>query len=194
MLLPHPISPHDSFRHSPGFSAIELMVTLVVAMVVVGLAIPAFSRFIAQNQLATTANDFVAAFGAARQSAVQLGAPVTLCAGDDSGCFTPTDWSAGWLAFVDRDKDGSLDSGERVLYTGIARRDDVMVMGNRPLKRPVIFTPLGFATRPGGAFAAGTLRVCVSSSIENNARNLVLSKAGRLRVERADFAGACPAL
>ncbi len=198
MLIPHlaisRVFPRRSsgFR-SPGFSAIELMVTLVVALIVVGLAIPVFSRISAQNHLATTANDFASAFTMARQSAVQLGAPVALCAGDDAGCFSDVDWSQGWLAFVDRDQDGTLDASERVLYTGSASRSDVLVAGNQVMQKPVIFTPMGFALQPSGAFAAGTLRVCVTAPIENNARNLVLSKPGRLRVEPVDFDGLCPA-
>ena len=177
-----------------GFTSIELMVTLTVALILVGIAIPAFSHMTAQNRLATTANDFVSAFAMARQSAVQLGAPVTLCAGDSSGCFAAVDWSRGWVAFADRDRDGSLDANERVLYTGIARRNDVHVEGNSPMQKPVIFTPMGFALQPSGAFTAGTLRVCVAAPIANNARNLVLSKVGRLRVERADYDGNCPTL
>lgn len=176
-----------------GFTSIELMVTLTVALILVGIAVPAFSRMTAQNHLATAANNFVSAFAMARQSAVQLGVPVTLCAGDETGCFDSADWSEGWVAFADRDRDGALDANERVLYTGIARRDDVDIAGNRPMQKPVIFTPMGFAIQPGGAFMAGTLRVCVTSPIENNARNLVLSKSGRLRVEQADFEGDCPA-
>lgn len=176
-----------------GFTAIELMMTLTVALILVGIAIPEFSRMAAQNHLATTANNFVSAFAMARQSAVQLGAPVTLCAGDSSSCFATADWAQGWVVFADRDRDGLLDANERVLYTGIARRHDVRVVGNSPMQKPVVFTPMGFALQPGGAFAAGTLRICVTAPIANNARNLVLSKAGRLRVEQADFDGACPA-
>lgn len=175
-----------------GFTVIELMVALVVALIVAGLAIPAFSRMTAQNHLATTSNDFVSAFASARQSAVQLGRPVALCAGDESGCFSSARWSQGWVTFVDRDKDGTLDAEDRVLFSGIPRRHDVAVSGNLPLRAPVIFTPMGFAQRPSGAFAAGTLRVCVPSAIGDNARHLVLAKSGRLRVERKDFDGECP--
>ncbi|OZB74289.1 MAG: pilus assembly protein [Halothiobacillus sp. 14-55-98] len=186
---PNPV-PTDS---SLGFTAIELMTTLVIAMVLLAIAIPSFSHMTAQNHLATTTNDFVSAFGAARQTAIFKSSPVTLCAGDQSGCFASLDWSDGWLAFVDADKSGTLDSGEPVVFTGIARRDDVVVQGNTPVEKPIIFSPLGFASQPGGAFTAGTLRVCVPTDIANNARDLVLAKSGRLRVEAKDLNGACPA-
>ncbi|MDD4965931.1 GspH/FimT family pseudopilin [Halothiobacillus sp.] len=182
-------APPDS---SLGFTAIELMMTLIIAMILLAIAIPSFSRMTAQNHLATTANDFVSAFGAARQTAIVKGRPVTLCAGNQSGCFASVDWSNGWLAFVDADKSGTLDAGEQILFTGIARRDDVVVQGNTPVEKPIIFSPLGFASQPGGAFTAGTLRVCVPTDIANNARDLVLAKSGRLRVEAKDLNGACP--
>ncbi len=185
---PNP-APTDS---SLGFTAIELMTTLVIAMVLLAIAIPSFSHMTAQNHLATTTNDFVSAFALARQSAVAKGRPVTLCAGDQSGCFASVDWSKGWLAFVDADKSGTLDADEQILFTGIARRDDVVVQGNTPVEKPVIFSPLGFASQPGGAFTAGTLRVCVPTDIANNTRDLVLAKSGRLRVEAKDLNGACP--
>lgn len=177
-----------------GFTIVELMVTLTVAMIAIGLAVPTLSRIIAQNNLATSANSFVSAFGAARQSAIQLNVPVTLCAGDSTGCHTQPnwDWSKGWLVFIDRDKDGTLDAGERILHTGMASHRGLLVQGNHPCRKPVIFTSMGFAQQPGGAFAAGTLRVCVPVNIPNNARNLILTKSGRLRVEEADFGGACP--
>lgn len=185
---PNPAPIESSF----GFSAIELMTTLVIAMILLAIAIPSFSRMTAQNHLATTANDFVSAFGTARQTAIVKGRPVTLCAGDQSGCFASVDWSKGWLAFVDADKSGTLDADEQILFTGIARRDDVVVRGNRPIQKPVIFSPLGFASQPGGAFTAGTLRVCVPASIGQNARDLILAKSGRLRVAAHDLDGACP--
>ncbi len=176
-----------------GFTAIELMMTLIIAMILLAIAIPSFSHMTAQNHLATTANDFVSAFALARESAVAKGRSVTLCAGDQSGCFDTVDWSNGWLAFVDADKSGTLDADEQILFTGIARRDDVVVQGNTPVEKPVIFSPLGFASQPGGAFTAGTLRVCVPTDIANNTRDLVLAKSGRLRVEAKDLNGACPA-
>lgn len=185
---------HSVLSLHKGFTVIELMVALTVAMVLVGIAVPSFSRMAAQNHLATTANDFVSAFASARQAAIQLSKPVTVCAGDSSGCFSTVEWAHGWVMFVDDDRDGALDANERVLYTGNARRKDVHVAGNHPMQKSVIFTPQGFAVQPGGAFSAGTLRVCVTAPIDNNARNLVLSKGGRLRVDRADYAGACPAL
>jgi type IV fimbrial biogenesis protein FimT len=187
----HPHSPH--WWGPPGFTAIELMVTLTISLVLIGIAIPSFMRITAQNKLATSANHFNHAMTFARQAAISMNTPVTLCAGDTTGCFAASswNWAKGWLAFIDRDHDGALDAGERILQTGTPFGADIFIAGNTPLKKPVVFMPLGQAERVSGAFAGGRLRVCVPAPIENNARDLVLSITGRVRVERVDLQGDC---
>ncbi|WP_322630027.1 GspH/FimT family pseudopilin [Halothiobacillus sp.] len=176
-----------------GFTAIELMITLTISLVLIGIAIPAFMKMSAQNQLATSANHFNRALTFARQASVSFNTPVTLCAGNASGCFAASswNWAKGWLVFIDRDHDGALDAGERVLQTGQPFGSDVVIAGNSPFKKPIVFMPMGQAERISGAFAAGRLRVCVPTPIENNARDLVLSITGRVRVERVDLQGDC---
>lgn len=180
---------------APGFTAIELMITLTVVLVLVGIAVPTFLHISAQNQLATSTNHFNRAIYFARQAAISFNAPVTLCAGNASGCFSATNWNwaMGWLAFIDRDHDGTLDNGEAILSTGTPFGDNVVIAGNSPFKKPIVFMPMGQGERVSGAFAAGRLRVCVPSAIENNARDLVLSITGRVRVERVDLHGDCTA-
>lgn len=191
-------STYDPGKHDPawvanGFTVLELLITLTIGMILIGIAVPAWMHISAQNQLATSANHFNRALYFARQAAISFNAPVTLCAGNASGCFSATNWNwaKGWLAFIDRDHDGTLDTGEKVLSTGSAFGHEVVVAGNTPFKKPLVFMPMGQGERVSGAFAAGRLRVCVPSAIENNARDLVLSISGRVRVERVDLHGHC---
>lgn len=176
-----------------GLTAIELMITLTVSLVLIGIAVPTFMNMSAQNQLATSANYFHRAITFARQSAISFNTPVTLCAGNASGCFAEDhwNWAKGWLAFIDRDRDGTLDANESILQTGTALGNDTVIVGNNTFKKPLVFMPLGQAKRLSGAFAAGRLRVCVPAHIAQNARDLVLSIAGRVRVERVDMHGNC---
>jgi len=179
-----------------GFTSIELMVALTILVVLIGFAVPSFSAMVAQNRLATAANNLSAAFSLARQTAVTRNAPVALCAGDAAhGCHAPADWnwSRGWLVFMDRDRDGVCDAGEPIVHEGAASPVGLVIAGNSPMQKPIIFSPLGFAAQPGGAFSAGTLRVCATARIQNNARDLILSKSGRVRVAQVHLAGACPA-
>ncbi len=179
-----------------GFTTIELMVTLTIAVVLIGIAVPSFSAMTAQNRLATTANNLNSAFSLARQTAITRNAPVALCAGNaHNGCHSAAnwDWAQGWLVFVDRDRDGARDADEPIVHEGAVNPVGLVISGNTPMRKPIIFSPMGFASQPGGAFSAGTIRVCASARIQNNARDLILSKTGRLRVSSVDLAGACVA-
>jgi type IV fimbrial biogenesis protein FimT len=179
-----------------GFTTIELMVTLTVLVVLIGFAVPSFSAIVAQNRLAAATNDLAAAFSLARQTAVTRNASVALCAGDAvNGCHAPADWnwSRGWLIFMDRDRNGVRDGNESIVHEGSQSPVGLKIFGNTPMRKPIIFSPMGFASQSGGAFSAGTVRVCTPARIQDNARDLVLAKSGRVRVEAVDLAGVCTA-
>ncbi|RRQ23562.1 prepilin-type N-terminal cleavage/methylation domain-containing protein [Guyparkeria sp. SCN-R1] len=183
-------------RQAGGFSLIELMVTVSVAAVLLAIAIPAFSSMMAQNQLAAATNAARGALMAARQSAVLQGRPVSICAGTpDAGCTG--DWSPGeWLVFQDADHDGDLGDGERVVRHGRvpAAGGAVSLDGNGPFRSALVYVPMGHAERVSGAFGAGRLRVCVAADLSPNARELVISASGRVRLQVVDLDGACPSL
>lgn len=70
--------PLSTRGRSRGFSIIELMVSLVIAAVLIGMALPAFNNFIAQQRLTTYTNDMVAALAYARSEAARLGGVVSV--------------------------------------------------------------------------------------------------------------------
>lgn len=179
---------------SEGFTVLDLMITLTVLLVLAGIAIPAFSHLMARNRLAATSNALRGAFAAARQVAINDNKPASLCAGNVAdGCTG--DWSdGGWMVFRDQNHDAKLDGQDRVIRSGVAPvAHDVVIAGNGPMKKAVVYMPDGRAQRVSGAFAAGTLRVCVESRIDPNTVDLVLSSTGRLRMQQRDLAGQCPA-
>lgn len=187
----------DSVRsRSAGFSLIELMVTIAVAAILLATAVPAFSNLMAQNELAVASNAARGALMVARETAVMRGRPVSLCAGEPvNGCSG--DWSGGqWLVFRDANHSGDLDASETVLQHGRVpgAGQTVSIDGNGPLRSALVYMPLGHAERISGAFGAGRLRLCVAQNIAPNARELVISASGRVRMQRVDFGGACPSL
>lgn len=62
-----------------GFTLIELMVTLAVAVVLIAVAVPSFRNITISNKLTTTANDVVGAINVARMEAIRLNANTQLC-------------------------------------------------------------------------------------------------------------------
>lgn len=87
---------------SRGFTLVELMVTLAVLVIVVGLAAPNLSAFIQSNRVTGHANGMISALNFARSEAVSRAESVRFCPVNDDhdACSGDNDWSVGWVAFV----------------------------------------------------------------------------------------------
>lgn len=85
-----------------GFTLIELMVTVTVAAVLLGIAAPSFSRLIANNRLATQTNEFVGGLNLARSEAVRQGQGVSIRS-DSAGI----DFGTGWKVYKDVNSAGA---------------------------------------------------------------------------------------
>ena len=55
-----------------GFTLVELIVTLAVAAILMGTAVPSFTSLVNSNRLATQANDLLGAMMIARSEAIRL--------------------------------------------------------------------------------------------------------------------------
>lgn len=95
-----------------GFSLIELLVTMAIAVILLVVGIPSFTGLLRDINLASTANDFFSAIHLARSEALRRGARVDLVPVDTSG-----DWAKGWVVFVDTNGNQKLDNGERAIFS-----------------------------------------------------------------------------
>ncbi len=83
--------------HENGFTLIELMITLLVAAVIFGVGIPNFREFIANNRMATAANDIISALHIARSEAIKRRANVSICPSGNWDAANPTCNNGGRL-------------------------------------------------------------------------------------------------
>ena len=103
-----------------GFTLVELMVTLAVAIILLAVGMPLFSGIVGSNRATTQANTFLAGFKLARSEAVKRGADVSVCAVADPAaspvtCGDSGDWSNGLLVFTDAGTAGSIDGSDERL-------------------------------------------------------------------------------
>ena len=107
----------QNLKTQRGLSLIELIVTMAIAAIVLGVGVPTFGNVMADNGMATNANRFVSSINLARSSAVRFQRNAIICASSNYNATTPTcdtgtDWSDGWIVYVDKDRDGAVDADE----------------------------------------------------------------------------------
>lgn len=188
-------------RYQYGLTLVELMVTLVVLSIVIGVAIPSFQTMVANNRIASQLNSLSGTIAFARSSAsTRPGASVTLCASANGAtCSGSAQWENGWIVFRDVDGDATVDAGDdEVLRVNseLSGGNALRVSGFGGVNSSVRFDAGGMPRLPAGAPAAGTFVVCDERGV-SNAEALVISGAGQVRVVRdgLDHAGAaiaCP--
>jgi type IV fimbrial biogenesis protein FimT len=102
-------------KRQRGFNLMELVVTLGLAAVIIGIGAPNFEQFRANNRLTGVANDYLGAILSARTEAMKRQTPVALCPSDnpespDAECSDGT--FTGWITFVDENNDCLRDEDD----------------------------------------------------------------------------------
>nr|WP_300988828.1 GspH/FimT family pseudopilin [Thiocapsa sp.] len=89
-----------------GVTLIELMVSLIVLAILIGIGVPSFQSIMQRDRVTDATNDLLMALQLARSDAVRLRTKATVCASNDdqTSCYEEEDkppWSYGWLLIID---------------------------------------------------------------------------------------------
>ena len=145
-------------KNDNGFTIVELMVTLAVAAILLGLATPSFRDMLANNRLTGTATQLLGSLNLARGEAIKRNGLVTV-----SSTSGTSDWTAGWTVSV----------GAEILRSNDAVRGGQTVSGT--------VSSLQFNGR--GAVVGGStpnLDVCDGRSGETG-RRIEVERTGRVQ-------------
>ena len=176
-----------------GFTLIELMVTVAVAIIVLAIGIPMYDSMLANNRAVSQSNMFVTAMNLAKSEAISQNLPVAVCANASATNTTEatltcsssggTDWANGWFVFQDIDRDGVKDGGETVLRLWQAMEVGTNVVTNVDLIR---YTSLG--EKDGTATISFRLAQVDDSgnltTTGTQSRCIYINAIGQIRVER----------
>ena len=83
-----------------GFTFVELMVTLAIAITLLTIAIPQYTSFIKAQQSVSEINNLLNDMRYARSEALKEGQYVSLCVSSNgTGCTTGA-WNTGWMIYA----------------------------------------------------------------------------------------------
>lgn len=140
-------------NHQHGFNLLELMVTLLVMGIVLGLGVPNFMEFQRNSAMTSLANDLVSSIYLARTEAVKRQVPVTMCTSANATAPAPTCGAGpntGFIVFVDdanptvpaaTDSNAVVDAGELVLLQHAAPTGTINISSDSIY---VTYAPNGF--------------------------------------------------
>lgn len=192
-----PVSGH----REAGFSLIELVVVVVILGVVLGIGLPSFRYVSNSGRVTNPANELLATLQLARMESIRRGQRTVVCRSENSQDAAPTcttaagNW-AGWLAFVDTNRNGAFDGTDVRLRVNNVNPPAVVVASPAISGESsrVVFRPDGLARTNAGGLLAARIRVCIATTLPaDNARDIVITSGSRTAVIRTNAAGACAA-
>ncbi len=180
-------------KNQQGFTLVELIVTLLVLAILVGVAIPSFRHMSAANNLTTTANSIVTALNTARMEAIKRSAEVQFCSNDSGlndndtlGTACGTDTASVYV--LTRDNAGNI-SAEKLLQ-GVAIADSGLQLAANVT--PVRYDAMGLAHQVGSSkpYTGVIADICSDDIDGNNHRKIMMTTGAILKVTESH--GACP--
>lgn len=171
-------------KHTRGFTLIELVVTMAIAAVLMMVAVPNFVNFQRNSQLTSLTNSLVASIYAARGEAMKTGF---------NAFVVPTangsDWTTGWIVFVDNNGDDAFSAADDTLVQTQPALESYFTAsgtgssGETPAY--IMFSGSGYSKTKSGGFDALTLSIARSdaptSAVYEQTRRIIVSSTGRLR-------------
>ncbi len=165
----------------PGFTLVELLVVVLIAAILMGVAVPAMRNLLQSNQLTTITDGFASALNEARSESAKFGVPVVLTTAGGQ------DWSSGWTMATAPTGAAPADL-PGTLRTGAALPPNFSLKSNAPLAGTVTFDPTGRVINGAGEFV-----VCQAGGPPNGkAQMILLAASGRVRIAQNDPASGDP--
>jgi type IV fimbrial biogenesis protein FimT len=173
-----------------GFTIIELMVTVIVLAVLLGIGVPNFRDFLRNSRMTAAANDLLTDYNYTRSEAVKRRLPVTLCkSSDGAACATDASGSfSRWIVFVDRNGDGLVSAGppadtilkDRSIAEGITATST----GYKTVFRPSGFPDPAVAGNVSRVLLCDSRKTALTVGANSAARGLSVTATGRAGISR----------
>jgi type IV fimbrial biogenesis protein FimT len=180
---------------APGFTLVELMITVAVAAVLVMIAVPSFNNIINANRLSTAANGIVGALNVARMEAIKRNAGTQFCSNlagnnntDTLGAACGTLGGSGAVIALTNGTPATV----LVSKSSAALTLPVQLSGNITAIR---YTSQGLgykATLSSSSLYSGTIATVCTTALSSNNVIVISMTTGSIVSAAAPSTGTCP--
>lgn len=167
----------------PGFTLVELMITVAVLAIIAAMAMPSFANLVRSNRLNASANEMVAMLQTARTAAISNRASGSVCPSTD-GATCAAALGNRWIALMTK-------NGASTVLRDTTLPPSIVVKASANLSdgsNKFTFTPIGFSAV--GTKTSGSLGLCVNNLSGDNGID-VSASAGRVSTVRRVATAAC---
>ncbi len=90
-----------NFARAAGFTMVEMLMTMAIAIILLTIGIPSFRYVTNSNRIAGELNGLLGDLQFARAEAIKEGSNVTVCVSSNgTSCANSTAWQSGWIVFT----------------------------------------------------------------------------------------------
>lgn len=187
----------NNSRRISGFTLVELVVTISIAGILLGLAVPSFKSIVTGYKLTAYANKLVSSLCFARSEAVKRGVQISI----RKKSATTMVWESGWDVFVDNvqvagNVAGTLDGTDVLLKTYEPLTTGYTIRTGSNYTCWLSYTAQGVSLGSGTACTGGAglgsdiFRICDTSANTAIALAIAISPTGRTSTTKGTTA--CP--
>lgn len=169
-------SANPSLGMCRGFSILEMLVTIAIAGILLGFAMPSFRTIVGESEITATVNDFVFSLQTARSEAIKRAGPVALCRSGtplavDAAC-DGNSYTDGWIVYVDNDDSGTLNNGDERVLQNEARSAAFTFTPTAAFANQIRFSDTGTSVTATGLPLSGSVVIDHASGSESRSVNI----------------------
>ena len=164
-------------KNQKGITTIEVLVCIAILAIITTIGIPSFRQFIESQHQDTTVVRLTDTLRQSRMEALRLKQNVYLCATTNgTSCSGSNNWSTGWLAYADKDRNGQLGQADTILMVQQEQRNTLSTTASSSTLR----------FYPNGLMQSATFDICSSALASKN--NIAINPAGYISFGQTNVA------
>lgn len=161
------------------------MVAFVILGILLAVGVPSFLKSIRDSRRSSVTNEILASLQSARGESMKQSRDAYVCpTTNGTACSTTaSDWSSGWMVWVDLNRDSTFNSpGELIRYQ--ANDSSGVTITTNATGAKIRYRPFQVVT--------GTTAVVVCDPRGGTEHRSVIVETGRPRIATGDTTGLCP--